>query len=63
LGEVLEKVVPFTTNYRDYFIVYIDLGSPSMDIFASELSDEFERQSFEFFYRIVEDVRNEGETR
>ena len=63
LRRILEEVLPFTTNYRDYFIVYMDLGSPSMDSFASELSDEFERKSFDFFYQIIEEARDSGEIR
>jgi len=63
LRRILEEVLPFTTNYRDYFIVYMDLGSPSMDSFASELSDEFERLSFDLFYQIFEEARNNGEIR
>lgn len=58
---ILEKVVPFTTDYRDYFIVYMDLGSPSMDSFASELSDQFEQYSFDFFYQIIEKARDNSE--
>lgn len=60
---ILGEVLPFVTTYRDYFVVYMDLGSPSMDAFASELSDEFERQSFDFFYKIIEEARGKGEIR
>ncbi len=63
MQRILEEVVPFTTLYRDYFIVYMDLGSPSMDIFAAELSDDFERQSFVFFCRLIEEARLNGEIR
>ncbi len=63
LRSILEAVLPFTKNYRDYFIVYMDLGSPSMDLFASELSDEFEQLSFDFFYQIIEEARANGEIR
>lgn len=63
MQRILEEVVPFTILYRDYFIVYMDLGSPSMDAFAVELSDAFERQSFEFFYRLIEEARRDGEIR
>ncbi len=60
---ILEEVPPFTSSYRDYFIVYMDLGSPAMDSFAAELSDDFERQSFEFFHEIIEEARENGEIR
>lgn len=34
-----------------------------MDSFAAELSDDFERQSFEFFHKIIEEARENGEIR
>jgi hypothetical protein len=40
-----------------------NLGSPSMDEFAPDLSDNFERLSFDFFYRIIETARENGEIR
>ena len=63
LHRVLKEVPPFVSRYRDYLVVYMDLGSPSMDPLASELSDEFERQSFEFLYSMIEEARREGEIR
>lgn len=63
MQRMLEDVAPLLTLYKDYFIVYMDLGSPVMDVFAVELSDAFERQSFEFFYKLVEEAQKKGEVR
>ena len=38
LQTTFETVAPFTEQYRDYFVVYLDIGSPSMETFALELS-------------------------
>lgn len=63
LRHILEAAQPFIENYRDYFIVYMDMGSPFMDEFASELSDEFERLSSDFFHQIIDEARKKGEIR
>lgn len=63
LQQVLDKVHPFTTMYRDYFVVFMDLGSPSMDAFSSELSDDFEKQTFEFYARLIKGAKEKGEIR
>jgi AcrR family transcriptional regulator len=54
---MLENVAPLLTLYEDYFSVYMDWGSPVVDAFAVELSDAFERQSFESFYDLVEEAQ------
>ncbi len=61
LQRVFEAVVPFTTDFRDYFVIYMDLGSPSMDSFASDLSDAFERQTADFFSALIEESKQKGE--
>ena len=63
LQQQLDEVVPFLTLYKDYFIVYMELGSPVMDGFATELSDTFERKSFEFFYELVKEAQENGDIR
>lgn len=63
LQRILEEVVPFVSYYRDYFIIYMDLGSPSMDAFATTLSDVFERQSFEYFFTLFEAAQAKGDVR
>ncbi len=63
LQQVLDMVLPFTTMYRDYFVVFMDLGSPSMDVFSSELSDDFEKQTFEFYARLIKNAKEDGEIR
>jgi len=59
----LEAVLPFTEKYRDYLVVYLDLGSPSMEEFALELSNEFEKWSFDLFCSIAENAQLRGEIR
>lgn len=63
LRSILEEVHPFLSKYRDYFIVYMDLGAPFMDEFASELSDKFEQHSLAFYNQIIENARNKCEIR
>lgn len=63
LHHILKEVPGFTKVHRDYFIVYMDLGSPSMDEFAPELSDDFEKGSFDFFVRLIETAKEKGEIR
>ncbi len=63
LRMVVESVIPFSEKYRDYLVIFMDLGSPSMDEFASEASGGFERATFGFFKSIVEEARNNGQIR
>ncbi len=58
---ILEQVYPFTTSHRDYFIVFMDLGSPSMDSFSSEFSDDFERNTFGYYARVIDEAKEKGE--
>ncbi len=61
LRRIFEAVVPFVNNYRDYFVVYMDLGSPSMDPFAEDLSDQFEGQTADFFAALIDQAKSDGE--
>lgn len=63
LQRILEAVEPFTSAYRDYFLVYMELGAPCMDVFASELSDIFEGWSFAFCHKMIEEARSRGDVR
>ena len=63
LRTTFETVVPFTEKYRDYFIVYLDIGSPSMGEFALELSNDFEGWSVELFSEAVKNAQSKGEIR
>lgn len=61
LRRIFEAVVPFVNEYRDYFVVYMDLGSPSMDPFAGDLSDQFEGQTADFFAALIDQAKSMGE--
>lgn len=63
LPQILEKVFPFATSHRDYFIIFMDLGSPSMDAFSSQFTDQFERQTFEYYADIIDIARERGDIR
>lgn len=63
MQRILKEVNPFLALNKDYFIVYMDLGSPAMDDFAAELSDTFERQSFEYFNDLIKEAQEKGEIR
>ena len=63
LRTTFETVVPFTEKYRDYFIVYLDIGSPSMGEFALELSNDFEGWSVGLFSEAAKIAQSKGEIR
>lgn len=60
---ILDQVPVFTTEHRDYVLVYMDIGSPSMAEFATELSDELERMSVDFWRHMIEEAKAHGEVR
>lgn len=63
LRQAMEEAILFLREYRDYFVIYMDMGSPSMDSFASVLSEEVEAWSLELFSSIVERAKRRGEIR
>lgn len=63
IADIMAQVEPFIDQYRDYFMVYMDLGSPHMAEFAAEVSDKFEGQSVEFFRSLVQQAKTEGQLR
>ena len=63
LHTTFETVVPFTEKYRAYFVVYLDIGSPSMGEFALELSNDFEGWSVELFSEAAKNAQSKGEIR
>ncbi len=60
---ILGQVPEFTLANRDYVLVYMDLGSPSMSEFAADLSDELERMSVQFWRHMIEQAREKEEIR
>ncbi len=63
MERIMAQVEPFIAEYRDYFMIYMDLGSPHMAEFAAEISDRFEGQSVQFFRDLVEQAKSEGQLR
>lgn len=63
IEDIMGQVEPFIDQRKDYFMVYMDLGSPHMAEFAAEVSDKFEGQSAEFFKALVERAKAEGQLR
>lgn len=50
----LKETASFCRRHRDYMVVYLDLGSPSMDRFAMVLSESIEGVAQEFWEDQVE---------
>ncbi len=63
IQRILEEVIPFSTLYKDYLIIYMELGSPVMDGFAAKLSDTFEQEAFNFFYKLIKEAQEKGNIR
>ncbi len=63
LRHLLEEILTFTTEFRDYFIIYMDLSSPSMDPLAAELTNAFEQMSFKFYRQLILGAREKKEIR
>jgi len=62
LRRVFDEVIPFMTEHRDYFIVYMDLGSPSMDRFA-RLTEVVEGPMVLYLTELLEEAKRRGEIR
>ena len=58
-----EDIYPLLGGVGVASALYEEVMRPDLDPLASELSDEFERQSFEFLYSMIEEARREGEIR
>jgi AcrR family transcriptional regulator len=41
-------------HYRQYFILYLDIGSYSLNGFAESISDQFENIGREFYYNLIQ---------
>ncbi len=65
IGDIL-KSMTFTQEfqqYRQYFILYLDIGSYSLNGFAESITDSFENIGREFYYNLVEHFRKSGQLR
>ena len=54
---------PLFFQYRQYFILYIDVGSYSMNGFAESITDRFENIGREFYTNLVEHFKKSGQVR
>ncbi len=61
IEDFLVGLVKFTEEYRDYFIIYTDLGSSSMKRFAANASEKFESAASMYTIRLVEKSKHRGE--
>jgi TetR/AcrR family transcriptional regulator len=65
IEEILKSMTftPVFLQYRQYFILYLDIGSYSMNGFAESISAGFENIGREFFYALVEQFKEAGQIR
>jgi TetR/AcrR family transcriptional regulator len=54
---------PIFQQYRQYFILYLDIGSYSLNGFAESITDRFENIGREFYQNLVEHFKESGELR
>jgi TetR/AcrR family transcriptional regulator len=51
----------FAEKYRSYIIIYIDIGSSSMNAVTDYISDRVENIGRDFFYHLIEEGKKRGE--
>jgi AcrR family transcriptional regulator len=61
LSELLEKIVESLERYPQYYCIYYDLGSPSMQRFAVSSAQKLEEPSFEFCLKLAKEGQKRGE--
>lgn len=65
----IEEILKLMTSskeiqqYRQYFILYLDIGSYSLNGFAESITDKFENIGREFFFKLVEHFKKSGQIR
>jgi TetR/AcrR family transcriptional regulator len=52
---------PFAEKYRPYLIIYIDIGSSSMNAVTDYISDRVENIGRDFFYKLINEGKKRGE--
>lgn len=58
---MLGQLPAISRAYRPYFIIYIDIGSFCMNVFADEIVDRFESISRDFFFFLIDKGKRQGE--
>jgi AcrR family transcriptional regulator len=59
--EDILREMTFSLQYRQYFILYLEIGSYSMNGFAESITDRFENIGREFYYNLVEHFKKSGQ--
>lgn len=54
---------PIFQQYRQYFILYLDIGSYSLNGFAESITDRFENIGREFYHNLVVHFKESGQLR
>jgi TetR/AcrR family transcriptional regulator len=60
---LLVGLVQFTGDYRQYVSLYVDIGSCSMNKYASYISERVEHEGRNFFVALVEEAKRKGEVK
>lgn len=58
---LLNGLLQFTGDYRQYVSLYVDIGSCSMNKYASYISERIEHEGRNFFVGLVERAKERGE--
>ncbi len=61
LRNVFEQVIRFLEQHKNYTLIYLDVGSHSMDKFAYILSDKVEEPAKSFWIELVRTGKQNGE--
>ncbi len=57
----LKANVQFSKKYSDYLRIYLDLASPSMEMFATDTSEKIEITAKKYTIKLIEEGKNRGE--
>ncbi|MBN2223835.1 MAG: TetR/AcrR family transcriptional regulator [Deltaproteobacteria bacterium] len=58
---LLTGLIQFTRGYRQYVCLYVDIGSCSMNSYATYISERIKREGRDFFIGLVEQSKRKGE--
>jgi TetR/AcrR family transcriptional regulator len=61
IRDLFHLQTPFAEKYRSYLIIYIDIGSSSMNAVTDYISDRVENIGRDFFYKLIKEGKKRGE--